>query len=89
MIERHVRSVPEVAWDIVDNAISPTTIIYPEGVGLATGVCAQDGSVGIRKVNEPYTASLIQMLGRPLLSTSANVSGNPTPENLEEMEQDL
>ena len=89
MTERFVREVPEVSWDIVENAEDPMTIIYPEGMGLAPGVCAEDKSIAIRVVKEADTQRLIQFLGRPIVSTSANLSGQPSALTLNEMDPSI
>ena len=89
MIERFVREVPEVSWDIVESAVEPITIIYPEGMGLANGVRAEDKSIAIRLVKEPDTVKLIQYLGRPIVSTSANISGKPSATSLADMDPEI
>ena len=89
MIERFVREVPEVSWDIVESAVEPITIIYPEGMGLVNGVRAEDKSIAIRLVKEPDTVKLIQYLGRPIVSTSANISGKPSATSLADMDPEI
>jgi len=86
MLERYVKEVPEVAWDIVENAVDPLTIIYPQGLALAEGVCAENGSIGVRVVNEKDTLKLLQYLNRPIISTSANLSGKPAATSLKDMD---
>lgn len=78
-INRYVKEIPEVAWDLIDLEEKPLTIIYPEGVGLAPHVCAPDGSVAIRRVRDEFCQKLIGRLNRPLVSTSANITGKPSP----------
>jgi len=78
-INRHVKDVPEIAWDLIDLEEKPLTIIYPQGVGLAPNVCAPNGSVAIRLTRDEFCRQLIAKLNRPLVSTSANVSGQPAP----------
>ncbi len=65
--------------DIVENFDRPTTVIYDGALGLAENLVAEDGSIGIRVVNEPFCKALIKRLQKPLVSTSANISGEPTP----------
>lgn len=77
MLERFVREVPEVAWDVIDNSQRPTTIVYPEAVGLAPSVTAADGSVAIRVANDDFCREMIRKFHRPIVSTSANISGEP------------
>ncbi len=84
-LNRYVREVPDVCWDIIDSAVDPITLIYPEGINLAPGVCAEDGSVGIRITSDPFCSALVRKLNRPILSTSANLSGEPTPTMFDEI----
>lgn len=87
MMERYVTEVPEVAWDLLDSAVEPITIIYPKGRGLANGVLADDGSVAIRVVKDDLTRNIIQRLNRAIVSTSANISGGPSPTSLAEIDE--
>lgn len=80
-ISRYVAEVPEIAYDLVELADKPVTIVYDKGLTppLAPELLASDGSVGIRVTREEFSNQLCRMLRRPLVSTSANVSGSPTP----------
>lgn len=78
-LERLVREVPSVAYDMVELAIRPITIIYDDACGVAPNLIAEDGSLGIRVTKEAFSASLCKALRRPIVSTSANISGEPTP----------
>lgn len=89
MLERYVQEVPEVAWDLIENAVNPLTIIYPKGRALAKGVCADDGSIAVRIIQDPVTERLIQMLGKPIISTSANLSGESSPTNIENISRKI
>ena len=77
MLERHVDEVPEVAYQIIDAAVTPTTIVYDKGRGLAENLLASDGSVGIRVTSDLFCQTLCRQLRRPIVSTSANISGAP------------
>ena len=80
MINRYVKEVPAIAWELIDAAgDDPLTIIYPEGRMLAENIIAADGSVGIRIVKDEFCRNLIHKFGKPIVSTSANISGDPTP----------
>lgn len=81
MLEKYTVSFPEVCYDLIDYAVRPLTIIYPNSRGLAPSVVAKDGSVGIRVTNDPFCIKLIRTLKRPLVSTSANISGEKSPTN--------
>lgn len=85
-LETYIEEVPEIAWNIIEVADKPLTIIYPNAIRLAPGVIAPDGSVGIRIVKEEFCAGLIRKLGKPLVSTSANISGQPAPGNFHEID---
>lgn len=79
MLQNHVVDVPELAWDIIDLAVSPTTIIYPKGKNLAKNVLADNGSIAIRLIKDNFCTQLLQKYRKPIVSTSANISGTPTP----------
>jgi L-threonylcarbamoyladenylate synthase len=79
MLERYVAYVPDIAYQLIEVTDSPLTIVYPRGKNLAPGVGAADGSVGIRVCEDPFCSELIRGLRRPIVSTSANFSGAPSP----------
>lgn len=76
-----VDEVPEVAWELTELSEKPLTIIYEGAKNLAPSLPAADGSVGIRICKEPFVQALLKQFRKPLVSTSANLSGEPTPEN--------
>lgn len=71
--------VPEMAWEIMDLSEKPVTIVYENPRGLPAELCAEDGSIGIRLVKDEFCKKLISRLNRPLVSTSANFSGDKSP----------
>ncbi|MBI2257705.1 MAG: threonylcarbamoyl-AMP synthase [Flavobacteriia bacterium] len=79
MLERYVPEFSEVCYQLADLAIKPLTIIYPKAKDLAPSVVAEDGSVGIRLTKDPICLELIKGLKKPLVSTSANLSGEHYP----------
>ena len=85
----YVDDVPDVAWDLAEVSDTPLTIIYPTGKNLAPNVMAEDGSVGIRVTNEEFSKALCYAFRKPIISTSANISGNPTPENFYQIEDEI
>ena len=98
MICRYVQEIPEMAVQLIEVNDKPMTIIYPGAVHggegqpaerhlLAYNVVAEDGSVGIRIPMMDFCRELVSALGRPLVSTSANISGEPTPKNFSEITQ--
>lgn len=76
---RVVENVPEVAAQLIEVADRPTTIIYDHGRGVASELLAPDGSLGVRVTAEPFSNALCRMMRRPIVSTSANISGQPAP----------
>ena len=78
-VDFYVRDVPEVAWDLIDLADKPLTIIYSGARNLAANLLAEDGSVGIRVTNEDFSKRLCQQFRKAIVSTSANISGPPAP----------
>ncbi|MCB0409142.1 MAG: threonylcarbamoyl-AMP synthase [Flavobacteriales bacterium] len=79
MLQRYVIEVPELAWDLIDLATKPTTVIFPKGKNLAPNVIAQDGSIGIRMIKEGFCNQLVHKFGKAIVSTSANISETPSP----------
>jgi L-threonylcarbamoyladenylate synthase len=75
----YVSEIPEIAWDLVKISDQPLTIVYPGGINLPFIIFHNDGSVGIRVTNDTFCRKLIRQLGKPLISTSANISGEPSP----------
>lgn len=89
MLERYVPEFNEVCYDLADFASKPLTIIYPNVEGIAPTVLAEDGSVGIRITKDPNCLKLIRGMRKPLVSTSANLSGMPHPTNFTEISQEI
>lgn len=89
MLERYVDEVPEVGYQLLEAAVNPLTIIYDGARGLASNLVAADGSVGIRLTSEKFSYELCRRLRRPIVSTSANISGNPTPHNFAEISEQI
>lgn len=89
MLEQHVEEVPEAAYDIINLADKPTTIIYDHPVGVAENLIGQDTSLGIRVTQDEFCQKLIRRMRRPLVSTSANVSGQKTPASFTEIDQEI
>lgn len=77
--------VPELAWDIMDLSEKPVTIVYDDPKNLPKELIAEDNSIGIRLTNDSFCKRLIGKLKAPIVSTSANISGEPTPQSFEEI----
>lgn len=89
MLERYVDEVPEVAYELLEAAVNPLTVVYDRGVGLAPELLAADGSVGVRITAEAFSSALCRALGRPVVSTSANISGAPSPRFFREIAPEI
>ncbi|MBP7508921.1 MAG: threonylcarbamoyl-AMP synthase [Prolixibacteraceae bacterium] len=85
----YIDEMPDVAWDLIDYSVKPTTIIYDKAKNLAKNLIAEDGSIGIRITNEAFTSKLLQRFRKPLVSTSANISGQASPENFSEISEEI
>ena len=84
-LQRLVRNVPEVAWQVIDLATTPVTVIYDGVQGISPLLLAEDGSAGIRVTREPFSRELCYRMERPVVSTSANLSGEPAPRCFDEI----
>jgi L-threonylcarbamoyladenylate synthase len=87
MIERYVKEIPEIAYELTSVSDDPITIIYPSGKNLAPGVCSEDGSAGIRISNDEFCRKMIGKFKKPVVSTSANLSGAPSPACFSEIDR--
>lgn len=85
----YVKEICDVAWDLIDMADKPMTIIYDGARNLAPNLLAEDGSVGIRVTNEPFSKQLCQRFRKAIVSTSANISGTPSPANFSDISEDI
>jgi L-threonylcarbamoyladenylate synthase len=88
-LSSYVDEVPEMAWELVELATSPLTIIYPNAKNLAANLLAEDKSVGIRVVNDDFCKILISRFKKPVVSTSANISGEPAPSVFSEISVEI
>ena len=79
-VQGFVRDMPDVAWDLIEMATRPLTIIYDGAQMLAPNLMAEDGSAALRVTNEPFSHELCLRMKRPIVSTSANISGEAAPQ---------
>lgn len=86
MLNEYVENIPEVAYDILKYAKKPTTIIYDDPIRVAENIIANDNSLAIRVTKDEFCKKLIQKFRRPLVSTSANISGEKTPQSYAEID---
>jgi len=89
MLTRYVDNPPEVALQIAEFSEKPLTIVYDRGRSIAEGVASADGSVAVRVCNEPFCEALIDALRKPLVSTSANISGTTAPAIFDEISEEV
>jgi L-threonylcarbamoyladenylate synthase len=83
-MQRYIRKVPDVAWQLIDSLSEggkPTTLILDGAINLAENLIAEDGSIGIRITNEPFSKELCYRFQKAIVSTSANISGEPAAQN--------
>ena len=84
-MQRYIRNVPDVAWQLIDSLqdadAKPTTLILDGAINLADNLIAEDGSIGIRITNEPFSKELCYRFQKAIVSTSANISGEPAAQN--------
>jgi L-threonylcarbamoyladenylate synthase len=88
-IQSYIDEVPDMAWDLIECADKPLTIIYPGAKNLAKNLIATDQSIGIRVTNEQFSKRLCEQFKRPIVSTSANLSGAPSPENFSQISDEI
>ncbi len=89
MLEKYVEKVPEVAYDLIELQTKPITIIYDQPRGVAQNLIAADNTLGIRVASDQFCKYLIQRFKKPIVSTSANISGFPTPRNFKEIGHEI
>jgi L-threonylcarbamoyladenylate synthase len=78
-LSKYVKKVPPIAYDLIERYKEPLTIIYPNAMNVAKNVLAEDGTLAIRIIRDEFCREIISMLNKPVVSTSANVSGQPAP----------
>ena len=88
-LQSYVTEIPEVAYELIEYTERPLTIVYSGGKNLAPNLLADDGSIGIRIVKHPFCEQLLQRFRKPIVSTSANISGQPAPRNFMEIQQEI
>ena len=88
-LERIVEEVPEVAYNLIEVSEKPLTIIYSGAKNIAPNLIAQDGSVGIRITKEAFSKALCEAFRMPIVSTSANISGQPSAHNFAEISDEI
>ena len=88
-LQRYVKKVPTVAWELLDCADKPTTVILDGAVNLAPNLIAEDGSIALRITQEAFSKELCYRFQKAIVSTSANISGEPTAQNYCDISQEI
>ncbi len=88
-IDFYVKDVPPVAWDLIELSTKPLTVIYDGARNLAPNLLAEDGSVGIRVTNEEFSKQLCFRFRKAVVSTSANISGEPSPKSFADISDEI
>ena len=86
---KYVQEMPEVAWQLWDVSETPLTLILPEGRGVAKNVLPPDNTIAIRVTSHKFCQTLLRKFGRPLISTSANITGKQTPKYYEDVAKEI
>lgn len=85
-LQTYVQDVPEIAWDLIELTDKPLTIIFNGAKNLAPNLIAQDGSIGVRFTSENFSRELCKRFRKPIVSTSANIAGKPTPQSFNQID---
>ena len=88
-LQRYVRNVPAVAWELLDAAIKPTTVILDDATNLAPNLIAEDGSIALRITREAFSHELCYRFQKAIVSTSANISGEPAAQNYRDISEEI
>lgn len=89
MMHQVFNEIPEVAWQILDFSEKPTTLILDKPKNIAKNLIAEDNSLAVRMVKEPFCYKLMERMKKPLVSTSANISGMFTPKSFKEISPEI
>lgn len=88
-LRNHVGYVPETMYDLLESVNKPLSVIYPDAKNIAEEVIADNGSIAIRVTSHPFCQAMIKLLGGPIVSTSANISGAPNPTTYQDISQQI
>lgn len=89
LLSRYIDEVPDIAWQLIEATDKPLTLIYPNAKGFAPNLISKDRSIGVRFTEELFSSNLIQRFGKPIVSTSANISGEATPSKFNQISEDI
>lgn len=88
-LERTIKEIPTVAWDLIDFNEKPLTIIYDNPIGIASNAVNNDNSLGVRIAKDKFCQELVRQLNQPIVSTSANISGEPQANSYSEVSDEI
>ena len=88
-LQSYVKEVPELAYDLIQYAENPLTLVMPGAKNISPALIGSDSSIGIRVTTHPFCEQLIQRLRKPLVSTSANISGKPSPQYFSQIDPEI
>lgn len=88
-VEFYIPDIPAAAWDLMDVADKPLTLIFDRARNLAENLLAEDGSLGLRITKEPFSKELCFRMRKAIVSTSANISGEPSPRNFSDISDEI
>jgi len=89
MVVRYVNRAPGIAFEVMEMATSPLTLILPGAVGVAENLIPDEGTLGVRVPDHAFCQRVLRGLGRPIVSTSANITGEATPARLQEVAREI
>lgn len=88
-LQTYIQEVPDIAWDLIDLTDKPLTIIFNGAKNLATNLINKDGTIGIRITSEDFSRDLCRRFRKPIVSTSANITGNTPPQNFNQIDPEI
>jgi len=88
-VVRYVNRAPAIAFEVAELATSPLTLILPGAAGLAANLIPEEGTLGVRIPDHAFCQALLRRFGKPIVSTSANLSGEPAPKSLDEVSREI
>lgn len=89
LVSSYIDDLPDVAFDIMELAVKPTTIVFEKAKNIALNLLDSNGNIGIRITTEPFTQQLIQRFRKPVVLSSANISGQASPENFAQIPEEI
>ena len=89
MLDQYVKEIPKAAFEFIEYIEKPLTIIYPGAINLAKNLVSSDGTIGIRITKDAFCRQLIQQFKKPIVSTSANISGQSAPRSFHEIDEEI